>query len=158
MEKIQCREYCNPVKPAYVKFVDYGFFTSTECYSYGCNNRTKKIFMPWGMTRRNSGRRHDTMVLWLASGALYPSVFLPSALLRWKAESSESARLLYDDGNIICNMLVFFNDHNEIGTIETEPADQKISIMFWRIHFKNYQHVYNYYIPSVIESYHVVDG
>lgn len=157
-EKIRGEQYISGVQPGFVWKGVTKLFSAVDSFIENKGNLSVWLFSALPIVNKAGPDIDRAEVLrWLAEGALVPSNLLPSEDLQWLAVDESSAIIMYTFRQRMFSLLVRFNTHNEIISVEAKRPYNN-GVQQWKGTFSNYKSIGGHYVPTGLEACWIIDG
>ena len=158
-EKIRGEQYISGIHPGFVWKGRTKLFSAVDSFIENKGNLSVWLFSALPIVNKGGPDiDHAEVLRWLAEGALVPSNLLPSENLQWLVVNESSAIITYTFRQRMFSLLVRFNTHNEIISVEGKrPYDNK-GLQQWKGTFSNYKSIGGHYVPTALEACWIIDG
>ncbi len=152
-EKIKGEQYFNLITPGFIWKGKTFLFTAIEMYLQGKGNLSVYLF---SFLRILNGKgkpyNQGELLRWLGESAWVPTNLLPSERLAWTAIDDTTAMLFYKMKDMELSYKVFFNEKNEIASMQTKRYKGKEDLQDWIGHFSTYKEIHGMIIPTLLEG------
>ena len=158
-EKIKGEQYISGILPGFACKGQTKLFTAIDSFVAGKGNLSGWLFSALRIINKCGSQTDDAEIIrWIAESALLPSNLLPSHSLKWEAVDRDTTKLHYTFTDKVFSLLVNFNTHNEIETVETRRLFNSKELQKWKGRFGSYKRIEGYKIPTKLEAAWIIDG
>jgi len=149
---IHGEQYVATETPGFIWKGDTSMFTARDMYIQNKGRLIVTLFSIYNIEDATGGQYDEGELLrWLAESVLYPTNLLPSARLQWLAVSNLSAKIIFTYAPISAELLVTFNEKNEIIQMQAQRFMGKEKKETWVINLSNYKEINDVLIPTDFE-------